>query len=252
VSDTASDTVTAIDTATQDVLGTVAVQHYPRALAVSPDGAHLFVLAETSVDVIDTASLQRTYSIPLGESGSSIIAAPGTTATAWVSIVPSRIGAARLVAIDADIGLATSILVPPGRVFGVNPSDGYLLAIATSGNPCNSQSNIFEIDSARSTIVRELAVGSASTAATVSPDGARAYVADSCTGQLAVVDLATFAMVESIPIDQSAGYVVVTADGRRAYTTDSSSFNYPQILGARLAHRLFPLFDSVALGSQGA
>ncbi len=221
-SDTLTNTVTVIDTATQDLLATVPARYSPAALAlaVSADGTRLFVLANTWVDVLDTATMQRMHSIPLGEWGASIVAAPQGL-TAYVNIPTTRFGGARLAVIDADAGLATSMLVPPGSVFSINPGDGYLLATATGRNPCNSQSELMEIDPTRSTIVRQITVGSAAGAATVSPDGTRVYVADWCTGQLAVVDLASFTVVKALPIEQGAGGIVVRPDGHYAYTTDS-------------------------------
>jgi YVTN family beta-propeller protein len=228
VSEGTTDRVAVIETATQELLATVMVGHAPTALAASPDGRRLFVLAGSTVDIVDTASLQVIRSVSLGEGGAGIIAAPDSR-TALVTTWGNTTGLARLVVVDADTNLTTSMLLPVGRVFGLNPSNGRLLATLTTGAPCDSQGALLEIDPATATIVRRIDIGRSISSAVVSDDGTRVYVPDGCSSQLFVVDLATFAVVDSLAVDQNPWDVVVTRDGAYAYTTHgySSYFTNP-------------------------
>lgn len=219
VSEAATDTVAVVDTATQEQLASVMVSHHPTALAASPDGQRIFVLADSTVDIIDTTSLQVIRSVSLGESGASILAG-ADNGTAFVSTWASGTGYLRLIVIDDATDLVRSIVVPSGPVFGVSLSGGRLLATSTTGN---SQSELTEIDPQSAQIVRRVGVGRAATSAVVSADGTRAYVVDSYSSQLWVVDLGTFTVIETLPVDQAPAAVAVTADGARAYTTHSFS-----------------------------
>ncbi len=225
VSDAAGDRVMVIDTATQELLASIIVSHRPTELAASPDGRRIFVLAGSRVDVIDAATLQVARTVSLGEAGARIIAGPDN-ATTFVSLWSRVTGQPRVIVVDGDSGLVTSILGPRGWVFGFNTDGTHLLATSTRGAPCDSTSQLVESNLLTAEVTRSTAVGHSATAGAVSADGTRAYVIDGCTSQLFVIDLATFAVVETLAIDQGGADVVVTADGRRAYTTHSSSSYY--------------------------
>ncbi len=224
VSDAVRDRLMVIDTATQELLGSVSVSHRPTGVAASPDGRRVFVLADAKVDVIDAVTLQVIHTVSLGEGGVGIVAAPDNV-TAFVSTWVSTTGEPRTLIVDGDIGLATSIVTPFGQFFGLSSDGTRLFGTSTRGAPCDSTGQLVETDLYTSAIIRSTDMGRALTAAAVSPDGSRVYVADGCSNQLLVVDLATFAVVGTLT-DQSPDDLAVTADGRRAYTTHSYSSYY--------------------------
>jgi YVTN family beta-propeller protein len=63
-----SNSVSVIDTATNDVIATVEVGNYPSGIAVSPDGTKVYVTNQysNSVSVIDTATNSVTSSVAVG------------------------------------------------------------------------------------------------------------------------------------------------------------------------------------------
>ncbi len=220
VSDVAGDRVMVIDTATQELLASIIVSHRPTGLAASPDGRRIFVLADSKVDVIDAAALQVVRSVVLGEYGVNIIAGPDN-ATALVGASISTTGGPRIILVDADAGLATSIPSRAGRIFGLDPSGTQVFSTSTSGAPCDSTSRLVESNLLTSEVVGSTEAGRSATAGAVSTDGTRAYAVDACTNQLLVVDLASFSVTGRVTVDQTPDNLAVTADGARAYITHS-------------------------------
>src|SRR5262249_45031946 len=68
VANLGSDTVSVIATATNTVVATVPVGHFPRGVAITPDGTHAYVANDGSntVSVIATATNTVVATVPVG------------------------------------------------------------------------------------------------------------------------------------------------------------------------------------------
>ncbi|HYD48940.1 MAG TPA: hypothetical protein VEB21_11360 [Terriglobales bacterium] len=223
-----NDTLTAIDGATHQRLASVVVSHGPFALAVSPDGHRVFVLAESRVDVLETGSLQRIASLPLGENGTNIFAAADNR-RAYVSVAASKAGNGRFITVDPDRGLASSLLLlDRATVFAIT-SRGTLLATGVSGpqtSSCGSTSSLLEIDPDSGAVLDRAVIGTQPVAAMLGSDDT-AYVADSCENSLSRIDGQTFA-TSSWPIPRSPFGLAVSGDGQRAAITLAYAQRQPE------------------------
>ncbi|MEV4329143.1 YncE family protein, partial [Streptomyces sp. NPDC049597] len=80
-------------------------------------------------------------------------------------------------------------------------------------------------DTATNTVITTVPVGDAPTEVAVTPDGTRAYVVNSDSDNVSVIDTATNTVITTVPVGDAPTEVAVTPDGTRAYVTNSGSDN---------------------------
>jgi YVTN family beta-propeller protein len=75
------------------------------------------------------------------------------------------------------------------------------------------------IDTATNTVLKDVEVGAVPIGVAITPDGARAYVANEVSGGVSVIDTTTNTVVATIPVE--GGFAVaITPDGTRAYVAN--------------------------------
>lgn len=212
------------DTPTFVVTNTIDVGRYPNGLVFSPDSAKVYVVnssndaREPAMSVIDTATKQvvtktrlstRLYQIAISPSGETLYA---TTPGAAVQVFSTTTGVPVLTG---------TIRVSHGNIGGLAVSpDGAKLYVASNRGPVGTDGGVLDvIDTATGTVTTTISgVGGANNPASrvsVSPDGARVYVAIG-TG-ISVVDAATNTVVPSQSYRSSDGNVAVSPDGKLLY-----------------------------------
>lgn len=215
-----NDTLTAVDGESHQRLRSLVVSHQPTALAVSPQGDRIFVLAAGRVDVVEASSLRRIASLALGENGEQIfVSADGRRA--YVSVSVSREGHGRLIEVDVDGGRVRSLLVRDRVTVFAMAGDGQWLG-STRGGACSGGACLVAVDPTSGRTTRTLAVGDSIQAAVVSRDGSRAYLADAQSNRLVIVDLATFTIIGEQPIGESLTDFVIADDGSVGFGAHSA------------------------------
>jgi YVTN family beta-propeller protein len=84
------------------------------------------------------------------------------------------------------------------------------------------------ISTATNAVAATVALGSGPTAVAITPNGARAYVADDGTnyptsGEVSVIDTATNTVVTTVPVGSTPHGVAITPDGAFAYVSNYHS-----------------------------
>lgn len=201
VANSASDTVSVIDTATNSVVTTIAVGDNPAAVAITPDGSKAYVTNYQSltVSVIDIATSTVIETIDVGE---------------------------------RSIGVAVK---PDGQeVYVIGTDDG------TPFTPAGTN-NVIVIDTDTDTVLRRFPSGGDSSLpdpadswlVAITPDGSKAYVTNRRSQTVSVIDTATESVVKLIndDIDGTPVSLAITPDGQKVYVgNDRGNENAPGIV----------------------
>ena len=224
-----SDSVTAIGTAGNRVLSTVAAGSVPLGIAITPDGRTAYVVDDgasngsNSLTPIDLTTNPPTSGRPIPDgvgNGSN-----------WIAITPdgrralvSDPGAGKVTPFDLTTSPATR---GPLISVGVNPEgiavtpDGRTAYVADTGTNA-----VIPIDLARNPPVAETPITSGELrfpfGVAITPDGTRAYVASRDANTVVPIDLTRTPPVvgRAIPVGTSPLWIAITADGGTALVTD--------------------------------
>jgi YVTN family beta-propeller protein len=234
-------TVSVINTATNQVTATIPMSSYSSSVAASPDGSHVYVANHDTVSVIDTATNQVTATIPipdLCEQGGCYGSAAQLT-NVFVSPDGSRVYAAR--SYSTDDGSPTGLSVINTATNTVINTDFVYQSQDMTFTPDGTR--IYSADSGQYVGVLdpnglgEVAIVAVTTtgnwpyenAVAINPTGTRAYVVVddifTAKSRVAVIDTnptsATYnTEIASISVPDGAQDVVVSPDGTRVYVTE--------------------------------
>jgi YVTN family beta-propeller protein len=202
-------TVSVIDTATNAVVATVALNVPPSSLAVDASGKRVYAGSSDGwIDVVDAT----------------------TNALAGIAEIWASISA---LAVDDRTGLVYAALVYANSV-SVVAGTAEIASIPTGGWPwalavdpvrprlyvsCSGSSTLHVIDTRTHATVGTVDLGGLPAGVAVDPAGTRVYVADE-RGTVVVVDAGTLAVVDRVRVGRSALAVAVTPDGARVLVTD--------------------------------
>jgi YVTN family beta-propeller protein len=178
-------TISAIDTARDEVTGSLALDGSPVSLVAAPDGSWLYVALLADIGVIDPATLQVTATIPVELSPLRLAVSPdgqrlyAAHASGAVSVIDTK---TRLV-------LATTLL-PGGNLSGIAVSpEGRRLYVLRSQSPA-----VFILDADSGAVIGRVSVSHSpitwAFSMAMSPDGAFLYVPDVYALMVTVVDTA--------------------------------------------------------------
>lgn len=222
ITNSASNTVSVIDTATNRTTATITgVGAAPWYLAVTPDGKRVYVLNMDSgtVSVIDAASsnviatitVPAPWAVAASPDGkhvyvSSILALNGPNTISVIDTTTNTVSATIAVSVAAN-----SIAFTPDGKYAYVPSTSNALSV---------------IDTATNTISSTITVGALPSLIAITPDGKYAYVANqppnrTCCSALpnaiSVINTATGAVSATIAGVTSVVGMVITPDGKHVY-----------------------------------
>lgn len=203
--------VIAIDTATNTIKATISVGNTPAGLAVSPDGARVFVANgnDGTVSVISTADNTVVKTISVGKGPVEVAFSPDGS-HAYVANMGDNT--------TSDIDVATYSVV------GTYPTGHKPFGIAT--NPVNGDVYVVNMDDKTMSVLRSGALVATvpvgkdpSSGIVVTPDGKHVYVANVNSNNLTVIDTATNTVSTSISTARSPYGLALSGDGKKLYVT---------------------------------
>ncbi len=260
VTNTGSQTVSVINTASNKVVATIPVGIYPSAIAISPDGSRVYITNEAPnvITVISTATNTVIGNIPLSSNCYSLCISPDGSRL-YASIEFLSIVIIIDTATDAvlsTVGVGTNpvgVAVSPdgSRLYVANTIDNTVSVINTATStviatvntgtgpwdivvsPDGSrvyvstyQSNtVTVINALTNTAITDIPVGQLPMALAISPDGSKIYTANQFPNTISVISSATNTVIATIPVAPSPTGVSVSPDGSRIYITDGASNN---------------------------
>jgi YVTN family beta-propeller protein len=221
-------TLSVIDTASNTVVGTpipVGNAPYAGAVAVTPDGKHVYVVNTNTntVSVIDTASNMVVGTpIPVGNAPAAVAVAPDGKHGYVTNTLSNNVSV---------IDTATNTVEPTVIMVGSWPDavavtpDGKHVYVANANS-----ANVSVIDTTTNTVGPTISVaGLSRTAVAVTPDGTHVYVAsypNGGGGNIYVIDTATNTVEPTvITVGNAPNAVAVTPDGKHVYVANTNSAN---------------------------
>ncbi|HEY6560428.1 MAG TPA: beta-propeller fold lactonase family protein [Polyangiaceae bacterium] len=192
VSNEGSNTVTAIDSTTDEAVTRIDVGMRPRGLQVSPDGRALYVALSGSPRAAPGIDVSKLPPPARGQDG-----------IGWINLSRGRL-------------VAMLRSGPDPEAFDVTP-DGTMLYVS---NEASAQATVLDIGARQ--IARTLSVCAEPGGVSVSPDGRFAYIACGVDDRVDVIHTARRVVFKSIPTSQRPRQIVFTGDGAHAYVSAES------------------------------
>ncbi|MDR7667257.1 PKD domain-containing protein [Methanosarcina sp. Z-7115] len=255
ITNSANDTISVIDMATNNVTTTVPVGSGPGGVAVTPDGTKVYVANSNdgTVSVIDTGTITVISTVNIGtESGLTGVAVNSAGTKVYVvgnngtvSVIDT---ATNNVTATVNVGSGSQgVAVDPDglKVYVTNDGDGTVSVIDTttnnvtatvnvgkylSGGAANSAgtkgyivnivSNIISVIKMENNVTSTSNVAGQLVGVAVNPAGTKVYVANSNDGTVSVIDTATNNVTATVNVGSKPAGVAVNPAGTKLYMTN--------------------------------
>ncbi|MBD2705246.1 beta-propeller fold lactonase family protein [Spirosoma sp. BT702] len=216
VTNTLSNNVSVINTATNTVIATIPVGNNPKGVSVSLNGSRVYVANTDSdnVSVINTATNSVTATIPVGNTPVGVSVSPDgnrvyVANTNTVSVINTATNSVTATITVGGILEGISVSPDGSRVYVTNQTSNVLSVINTATN----------------SVAGIIGVGNEPSGISVSPDGRRVYVANYSTNNMGVINTATNSVTAIIDLGDSPVGVSVSLDGSRVYVVNEVAEN---------------------------
>jgi YVTN family beta-propeller protein len=216
ITNTTSNNVSVIDTATNKVTATIPVGDFPDGVAVSPDGRRAYITNTGSgtVSVIDTATNKVIATIATSAQSVGIAVSPDGRRVYTANLLDQSISV-----IDTETNAL--IATVPVSIF---PYDvkvaGKKIYVTNCTAQCSSSSpgTATALDAATYKVIATIPVAPTTNAPqlAVSPDGRKIYVTNEISDNVPVIDTATDTVTATIPLGNSTA-AAVSPDGQKIY-----------------------------------
>ncbi|MGR9087312.1 MAG: beta-propeller fold lactonase family protein [Gammaproteobacteria bacterium] len=260
-----SNTVKVIDIATNTVTATINVGSEPRGVAITPDGARVYVANTESdnVSVINTTTNTVIATIGVGDAPVDIAVTPdgaqayvSNAGSDNVSIINTGNNTVTATVVVGDNPTRLAITPNGARVYVANGLSDTVSVIATSNNtvlatiPVGTAAvddnpvgvaitpngtwvyvtNAFSdtvsvIATSSNTETGTISVGDLPNEIAITPDGSRAYVGNSLDDNVSVINTFDNTVIATIGVGTYPSGIAFTPDGARAYVTNNNSDN---------------------------
>ncbi|MEI2643979.1 MAG: beta-propeller fold lactonase family protein [Candidatus Nanopelagicales bacterium] len=215
-SDSPSNSVSVINTATNTVTATITGFNKPWGIAISPDGSRAYVTNSggNTVSVVNTATNTVTSSITVGSAPVGIAITPdGSHAyvsnndSSTVSVINLATSAVTSIS-GFNIPGGVAMTADGARVYVTNRFGNTVSVVSTSSN----------------TIVATVPVQSVPADVALSPNG-KAYVTNNASASVSVVDTATNVVVATLPGFDGAYGIAASPDGKHVYVAGTAGLS---------------------------
>ncbi len=217
--------VEVIDTSTNSVVATIPIPGtVSGSLAVTPDGAHLYIGAAYTGDIFIADTTTNTVVDAISDP-----AFVNTVGTVSLALSPDGIrlyaGGDLLRTIDTATKTTLALNEPGDVIISLSPdgTKAYLCGFAVDGGP------FWVLDTAANTVTPFTDVDGAWVQTAFTPDNAHAYVTDYLNSRVVVFDTASTTVVTTIPLERQSG-VRSIAIGTLPPTTPFAGFDVSKLL----------------------
>lgn len=192
-----SDSVSVINTTTKAVLETIQVGNYPYSIVVSPDGKYVYVGNSNSgsVSVISVGKKKVVATIPVG-GGVGFLSISTDGLTVYAPTFNNTGSADAIALIDTAHNTVVNRLYVDGAWGAkVSPDGQWLYA----SDYIEGQGNLVTvISTATQAVAATIQVGASPEEVAFTADGSTAYVTNGNSGNISIIDTASFTVVNTI------------------------------------------------------
>ncbi|MGD0710430.1 MAG: beta-propeller fold lactonase family protein [Bacteroidales bacterium] len=208
-----SNSVTAIDVATDTIKATIPVGTYPFGVSVSRDGSKVYVTNWTAntVNVINTATNTVTDTITVGNGPVGISVSPDGHK---VYVANQHENTVSIINTAADTVMATIYVGSQPYGISVSP-DGHRVYVANSAD-----NTVSVINSAVDTVMAVITGVSNPTGVAVTPDGSKVYIANWNNSSVSVINTTSETVIKSITVGVKPQGISVNPDGSKVYVSN--------------------------------
>ncbi len=195
VTNSEDDSISVVDLARNELVGTIATGRYPHGLRVSPDGKEAYVAAvdEGAVSVVDMETLTEVARIPVGAAPVQVGFLPDGS-RAYVSLRDEN----RVAVIDTASRKKLDVIEVGRNPIQVHATpDGARVYVANQGSEDEPDDTVSVIDVATNKVIETIRTGRGAHGVAVSEDGSRIFVTNIVEGTVSVIDDATRKVVAS-------------------------------------------------------
>jgi YVTN family beta-propeller protein/beta propeller repeat protein len=224
IANSGDNTVSVIDTATNNVTAIIPVGNYPRGVAVSPDGKKVYVtnFFDDTISVIDATKNKVTATIPVGDAPRGVSISPdgkkvcvphsdvGNPSNNMILIIDTATNEVEATVLVGVVPFGVAVTLDGKKVYVTNLDD----------------KTVSVIDTATNTVIATIPVGNHPRGVAISPDGKKVYVAcdeGSNNGYIYVIDAVKNKVTATVPVGKFPSEVAVTPDGKSVYVTNGLS-----------------------------
>jgi gliding motility-associated-like protein len=211
ISNTHSNSVSVINTATNTLVATVPVGSQPQGVAVSPDNGYVYIANSTAntVSVINTATNTVTATIPVGQSPQAVSVSYDGSQVYVCNIFD---GSVSVIASASNMVTATITGFIQPYALAASPVSHILFVANVSGT-------VSVVNTSSNTIQQAINVGQDPYQIIVSPDGSRVYVTNFSSNTVSVINTATYSVVNTIDVGSGPGGLAISPDGSFLYVS---------------------------------
>lgn len=211
-----SKNVSVINTATNTVSATIAVDGNPEGIAITPDGAFAYVVSESlgRVYVINTTTNTVTATVNLGGFSAIWIAITPDGAFAYVT---SNFNNVTVIDTASNTVAATVNIGDRSRGIAITPDGAFAYVTRPESD------DVSVIDVTTNTVATTVPVGNRPFRIEITPDGAFAYVTNADSDDVSVIDTVTNTVVATVAVAGAFPRgIAFTPDGVFAYVASVS------------------------------
>ena len=212
-----TNTVSVIDTASNNVTATIRVGMFPVGVAVAPDGTLVYVanFAGGTISVVDTSTNTVTNTFSLGNRSFPTMLAITPDGNNLYVVNQGR----RTVSVVSTVtgSVVATIPVNDAAAVAITPDGSRVYVQAVS----DSFSSVDVIDTATNTVIASIPVpGIVSFGIADTPNGRNIYVTGGFTANVSVISTSTNTVIATIPDAGRPEGIAISPDGGRAYVTN--------------------------------
>ena len=224
ITNSGDNTVSVIDTATNNVTAMIPVGNYPMGVAVTPDGKKVYVtnFFGRTISVIDATKKKVTATIPVGNNPRGVAISPdgkrvyvphpdlGNPSNNTILIIDTSTNEVEATVLVGEVPFGVAVTLDGKKVYVTNIDD----------------KTVSVIDTATNTVIATIPVGNNPRGVAISPDGKRVYVAcdeGSNNGYIYVIDAVKNQVTATVLVGELPSEVAVTPNGKRVYVTNGLS-----------------------------
>ena len=203
--------VSKIDTATNTIVASVTAGVLLNGLAVSPNGASLYVAANGSSQafVIDTATFTVVATFSIVAPSALALTPDGTSV--WIS---DAFGVINVIDTANNTVSTTFPLAAAPEAIAFTPNGAFAYLADVTPNA------VTVLDTTTHAVVATVPVGSFPLGVFITADGAFAYVTNILGSSVSIINTATNSVVATVPVGAFPRGVAFTPDGASAYVTN--------------------------------